>query len=324
MLKNQIDLELLKRFEKGLDPRYPQKNPIPAKILGYGEMSTIFEIDHETQRGLAYKRMPIFRTQQEMDQYEQIYKEYNYLLNDELDIHVPEFTSVRIVPEKGNLMIYNVQRKLPTESICNSLLHSLDHESMKTLMLAVLREFKKVWAFNKESKDIEIGIDGQISNWAVKDYTPGKNLAGQTIELYYIDTSTPLYKKNGLEQLNPELFLRSAPSFLVWLVKWLFLENVMTRYYDFHLVVVDLIANFYKEQRPGYIPLLIDTANAFFSEEAKEFALSPITLKEVRAYYREDAMIWRIYLAFRKIDRFIHNQILHKPYVYILPGKIKR
>ncbi|MBN1636108.1 MAG: hypothetical protein JW920_06310 [Deltaproteobacteria bacterium] len=324
MLKKQIDHDLLKRFEKGLDPRYPQKNTIPAKILGYGEMSTIFEIDQETQRGLAYKRMPIFHTQQEMDQYEQIYQEYNYLLNDEVGIHVPEFTSVRIAPEKGNLIIYNVQRKLPKESICNSLLHSLDQESMKSLMLAVLREFKKVWAFNKKSTGIEIGIDGQISNWAVKDYTSGKNLAGQNIELYYIDTSTPLYKKNGVEQLNPELFLRSAPSFLVWLVKWLFLEDVMTRYYDFHLVVVDLIANFYKEQRPGYIPLLIDTANTFFSREAKEFSVSPITLKEVRAYYREDAMIWRIYLAFRKVDRFIHNRILHKPYVYILPGKIKR
>jgi hypothetical protein len=30
----------------------------------------------------------------------------------------------------------------------------------------------------------------------------------------------------------------------VWLIRLLFLEGVMTRYYDLHRVVVDLIANF--------------------------------------------------------------------------------
>ena len=53
---------------------------------------------------------------------------------------------------------------------------------------------------------------------------------------------------DGVEQLDPELFLRSAPSFLVWLLRLLFLKDVVDRYYDFHLVAVDLIANFYKEQ----------------------------------------------------------------------------
>jgi hypothetical protein len=52
--------------------------------------------------------------------------------------------------------------------------------------------------------------------------------------------------------------------------------------------------------------------------------VKPITEKEVRSYYREDAMIWRLYLALRRFDRFLHTKILHKPYVYILPGKIKR
>ena len=49
-----------------------------------------------------------------------------------------------------------------------------------------------------------------------------------------------------------------------------------------------------------------------------------ITEKEIVSYYREDATIWRVYLAFRKIDRYLHLKILGKPYVYILPEKIKR
>jgi hypothetical protein len=39
---------------------------------------------------------------------------------------------------------------------------------------------------------------------------------------------------------------------------------------------------------------------------------------------KEDAMIWRLYLALRKMDRFLHLRMLRKPYVYILPAEIKR
>jgi hypothetical protein len=86
---------------------------------------------------------------------------------------------------------------------------------------------------------------------------------------------------------------------------------------------VDLIANLRKEQRPELIPDLVDTANGFFSDEIRDSGFKPITVKEVTAYYREDAWIWRIYLTFRKIDRSLHR-LLGKDYPYILPGKIKR
>ena len=34
-------------------------------------------------------------------------------------------------------------------------------------------------------------------------------------------------------------------------------------------------------------------------------------------------MIWRLYLALRKMDRFLHLRMLRKPCVYIIPGKLK-
>jgi hypothetical protein len=70
--------------------------------------------------------------------------------------------------------------------------------------------------------------------------------------------------------------------------------------------------------------MLIETANNFFAGESVQFSIAPLTEKEIVSYYKEDAMIWRLYLAFRKMDRFLHLKILGKPYVYILPGKIKR
>ncbi|PKN71269.1 MAG: hypothetical protein CVU54_02270 [Deltaproteobacteria bacterium HGW-Deltaproteobacteria-12] len=322
MLRDIIDAGLLERFEAGLDPLNPQLSKISAKIIGYGEMSTIFVISHPGQENIAYKRMPIFRSPGEMETYELLFEEYNTGLRN-IGINIPESASARVIPAKGNSIIYNAQERLPAASIGNALIQRLDENSLHLLFLCVLRELAKVFSCNRARPSLTFGIDGQISNWAMKDYGEGKPVTENT-ELFYIDTGTPLIRKDGMEQLNPELFLRSTPSFLVWLIRLLFLEEVMTRYYDFRRVTIDLIANFYKEQCPHFIPMLIETANGFFAGEEAQSGIAPITEKEIVSYYREDATIWRVYLAFRKIDRYLHLKIFGKPYVYILPEKIKR
>jgi hypothetical protein len=182
----------------------------------------------------------------------------------------------------------------------------------------------KVWAFNQRQDQIEVGIDGQISNWAIADFDPAHPTLPSHFDLIYIDTSTPLFRVDGEEQLEAELFLRSAPSFLAWALRLLFLEDVIGRYYDFRRVVIDLIANFYKEQRAELIPALVALANDFFAHEAAALDLKPITQKEVDSYYREDALIWRLYQGARRLDRWLHTRILHKPYPYILPGPVQR
>jgi hypothetical protein len=182
---------------------------------------------------------------------------------------------------------------------------------------------KKVFDYNTTHPGNEVGIDGQISNWAVLEWRAGIDINDRT-GLFYLDTSTPLMKQNGKEWLNPELFLRSTPSFLRWMIRLFFLSEVMNRYYDFRKVVIDLIANFHKEQRCELILGLVDTANRFFAEECPALGIAPLTADEIDDYYKEDALIWRLYLAFRKIDRFLQLKVLNKPYPYILPGNIKR
>lgn len=322
MLKDKIDIGLLERFETGLDPLNPHLSQISAKIIGYGEMSTIFVINHPGQDNIAYKRMPIFQSREEMDSYEKLFAEYNTGLRN-VGLNIPESASVRVMPGKGNSVIYGAQEKLPAASIGNALIQRLDEKSVRQLFLCVLRELKRVFAHNRGQSSLTFGLDGQISNWAIKDYQEGQPVTEKT-ELFYIDTSTPLMRKEGVEQLNPELFLRSTPFFLVWLVRLTFLKEVMTRYYDYRRVTMDIIANFYKEQRGEFVPMLIATANSFFAGEGAPFGIATLTEKEIISYYREDATIWRAYMALRKLDRFLHLKIMKKPYVYILPGKIKR
>jgi hypothetical protein len=109
----------------------------------------------------------------------------------------------------------------------------------------------------------------------------------------------------------------------VWILRLLFLEDVMTRYYDFRKVSIDLIANFYKEGRAELIPDLVRETNEFLLSQDPGGSLKPISEGEIHAYYREDAWIWRLYLAFRKVDRWLYG-VLGRYYPYILPDRIKR
>jgi len=320
----QVDIELLKEFENGLDPEHPEHSRIPAKVLGYGEISTIFEIDSPATRDLACKRLPIFNTKEEVDHYSRIYTDYNTTLQNEIGISVPDYGFAWFTTSKGNIIAFDLQHKLPGESIGNRAIYKLDTDNIRTLFLCVLRELMKLWAFNKANAERALGIDGQISNWSIAEFDAADPRINSSTRLLYFDTSTPLMKKGGVEQLDPELFLRSAPSFLRWLIRWLFLEGVMTRYYDARLVTIDLIANFYKEQRPELVPSLVAAANEFYNAEGKELGILPLTEKEINAYYSEDKTIWVVFLALRRFDRWLHKYILRKPYIYILPGNIKR
>jgi hypothetical protein len=314
-----VDRNILQRFEAGLDPRYPERNAIPGRVLGYGEISTVFEIQVPELAGLAFKRLPIFYTPAEMARYEVVYEEYNRLLGDEIGLALPPQGYAAFLDRQGHPIFYIIQKKLSSESVGNRVITRLSQDEIVALVQRVLAELLKVWRFNARQDRVQVGIDGQISNWVLSG-----RLADLNAPLLYVDTSTPLYRVAGAEQLDTELFLRSAPSFLRWLLRLLFVSDVVNRYYDLRLVIVDLIANFYKEGLPECVPALVTAASALLAGQTDLPPLPPITETEVRAYYRQDATIWRSYLAARKLDRFLQTRLLRRRYPYILPAAIRR
>jgi hypothetical protein len=315
-----IDGEMLRAFEQGLDPAHPERSWMPARVLGYGEISTVFAI--EGMPGLAFKRLPIFETAAEMAAYETIYEAYIRALEDDAGIRTAAQGHAAFAGASGRPIFYIIQVQQPGESVGHHAMRHLDEAGVCELFRRVLAEMSKVWACNRSQERVKLALDAQVSNWAIEGFDPAQGALPPDGSLIYMDTSTPLFRVEGVEQLNPEMFLRSAPSFLRWVLRLLFMEDVVNRYYDFHRVVVDFIANFYKEQRPEVIPALVRTANAYFADAA-EPGIEPLTEKEVRDYYQEDALIWRFYLGARRIDRWLHH-LLRREYPYILPGRIRR
>ncbi len=327
-IKNPAGVEiqgaLLQDFERGLDPLDPRQSKIPCRILGYGEISTVFEIQVDGLQNLAFKRMCIFETREELQTYLSAFIEYNRRLEDDIGLHLPEHGYIAFECDSGRPVFYIIQKKLAPDSIGNNALAHLSLPETMTLFRGILGELHKVWEYNRAHPASRIGIDGQISNWAIAGFDPGHPSLDENLSLFYIDTSTPLCYIDDIEQLNPELLLRSAPPYLVWILRLLFVKDVMTRYYDARKVIIDLVANFYKEQKPDLIPDVLACANDYIMRQGAGLGIQPVKAKEVEDYYREDKLIWSLYLSMRRFDRFMRKKVLHRDYPYILPGKIKR
>lgn len=312
-MKNfNINPLVLKEFEENLDTLNPQRSPIPAKVIGFGEISSVFVIDHPELKGYAFKRLPIFSNQKEAEEYEKILKEYINILENEVGIKVVQTDGLIVETSDGRTIYYVIQELLPPESIGNKFIKNADRNEAIDFFKEVIRILTKVEEFNEKSEKIKVGIDGQISNWVVFKREHGINPA-------YLDVSTPLYRKEGKEMLKADLFLKSAPPLVKQILKFLFLEKVLNRYYDLRLITIDLIANLLKEKldENEFIPELIEIAN-------RELPIDKITFEEVKSYYKEDAFIWSLFLSSRKFYRFIKTKIFRSRYDFILPEKIER
>ncbi len=314
----EIDFDILQEFEGYLNPAQPEDHPIPCRVLGYGEISTVFEIELEDFAGLALKRMSIFETPAEFDSYLAAYDEYHTLLEDEIGIRLPVHGYAAFVNGDGRPIFYIIQQKVEPETIGNHALSEMSTSEAQIVFAQVLQEMVKVWQFNKEHDHFEVALDGQISNWAITHYSP------EGSQLLYIDTSTPIYRLDGIYQFDAELLLRAAPSFMRWILRRFFLDDVVARYYDERQIIIDLLANLYKEQLSQLVPDFISVSNQFFAGEMNDFNIDPIREDEVKAYYDEDKFIWSLYISMRRLDRFLQTKLLRRKYPYILPGRTNR
>ncbi len=311
---NAADPELLKAFEDQLDPANPTAGSIAAHIVGYGEISTVFELDDAP--GLVFKRMSAFRDAAEVEAYQGVIEEYLLLLR-EVGIDPVASSFHHVVNRFGDHSLYIAQEKVPRECLGNILLREADDATFERMLDITLDNLEAVWTRNAERGEAErIGIDTQISNWA---FLPEE---GGGLRPVYFDFGTPFIRRDGAEVLDGEVHLRSMPFFLVWVVRTFFLQDILDTYYSLRTVLLDLLGNFQKEGRADRIEPACMRINERFKEGP--LAIAPIGAEEVEKYYKEDSVMWELLLNFRRFDRFVKTVLLRHRYRFILPGRVER
>ncbi len=315
----------LERFEATLDPAHPETGEVPAKVVGYGEMSTVVAIDAPGLADLVLKRMAIFHDEGEVDAYEELLADYAVELR-AAGLTVPDQASARTTSGRtGRPVLYLLQARLDGAAIGNKVLATVPLADRVVLVRSVLAEITRVFARNRDLPPggPSLGLDGQISNWCVEGFDSRTPAFTGDERLVYLDTGTPLIRRDGVEAIDPELFLRLCPASLAWVVRRFFLQDVLDRYHDCRGAVLDMVANLVKEGHDDLVDAAVGIATDVL-RSGWDRAVDPVTAREVRSYYREDKQIWRLFLGLRRLERFVQTGVRHKPYDAILPGRIKR
>jgi hypothetical protein len=324
------DIELYGRFMRDFKRLY--HGHAEVEIIGYGEISTVMclrktvwlkndiDILRDESRWI-WKKMPPFPDIREVEHFEKLYSEYRTILNEKIGIAVPQQTT-RYFRHDEYYTVYAGQEKLDSDTICNILIKKIDRKSACAIMNMILGFLNDVYQFNRRDPHVSIGIDAQLSNWALVSRHGLRDEINDDDRLVYVDTSSPMIKIDGVEQINTEIFIKSAASFLRPIIRKFFLNEVVDRYYDIRSVMIDIIANLHKEKREDLIDSFIDITNNYCRVHRVD--IEPLTRKEIDAYYSSDAFIWKFYQAARRIDRFITEHILRKKYNFRIPGTIER
>lgn len=269
------------------------------RILGYGEISTVVALA-TADVSYACKRLPPFADHQRAAAYARQIEHYVEVLTGRGLTVVA--TAVEIIEAGGGHVAFCLQPLLEPGRLLPSYLAEAQQDECRRLL-------GELYDLILGCITSRVGLDAQISNWAVDDRRGGA--------LSYLDVTTPMLRDDaGREELDLEVHLSSLPWALRGFVRRFMVQSIMDQYFDPRATILDLLGNLHKERLTHLLPLALDLAN--------ERVTPPFSHAEVDRYYASDARLWAFLLALRRLDRFWQRRIRRRPYPFLLPGKIKR
>jgi hypothetical protein len=266
-------------------------------VLGYGEISLVLGWPGD-RPAFACKRMPPFSDRARFDSYGRTLDEYlDALRAARIEAAPTEFRAVEHAD--GAVVGYAVQPALPPESLAPTVLRQADPARGHPLVAAVV-------AATASAVGPRVGLDAQLSNWSWED---GR--------LIYFDITTPmLWSADGRPRLDVDLLVQPMPWVLRGPIKRFLAPRILDGYRDLRGVYLDLCGNLIKERLDAWLPRFLEQVNGRLG--------APLSVGEVRRYYRSDARLWAMLLAIRRFDRAWHQRVRRRPYPFLLPSAIER
>jgi len=263
-------------------------------VLGHGEISSVVAWP-AADGPWACKRLPVFDNLARFEAYRACFEDcVSTLTARGLTIHESHLATVHL--HDGRVIGYCVQPALPQALLAPARLRNEPVAEGRGLLVTVVDHLA-----NAVGPDL--GLDAQLSNWAEVDGT-----------LVYLDVTTPLVRDaQGDDRLDTDLFLASA---LRPFVRRFVLAGIVDTYFTPRLAALDLLGNLHKERLAEWVPLALDVVNERLDLD--------LTEREVRRYYRRDAVVWALFQRFRRIDRAWQHHVRRRTYPFLLPAPIDR
>ncbi|MCH7958966.1 MAG: hypothetical protein IID08_02475 [Candidatus Hydrogenedentes bacterium] len=272
------------------------------QVLGYGEVTTVFRLDTEHD-SFACKRFPLFRNRSDAEAHQGLVHRYIAELAAR-GLNVLETGFVSLYDDDGRTVLYLIQPIVEAERIGPNYFRTLEPEIAQ-------KKFEEILTTIESSVTPELAPDGQLSNWVFLDEG-----------LFYVDVSTPFMRDaEGAEAVNWDVLYESVIGGILTPLRPYFrrqIPSILESYFSVRGQVLDFLGNLRKEKLDPLIPAFLSVANA-------RLDLSPpLTLKDVQAYYNEDADVYALLMRLYRINRAFHRHVLRRPYPNFIPPKIDR
>jgi hypothetical protein len=266
-------------------------------VLGYGEISLVLAWPQDDPR-FACKRLPVFGDRGRFERYRQTIDRYLTALRG-AGIRPVDSILQPVGHEDGTVAGYVVQPMLAPETLAPNVLARADPDSGHPLVAALV-------GAAAAAVSPRLGLDAQLSNWAFED---GR--------LTYLDVTTPmLWSADNRPLLDIDLLVRPIPWLLRGAVKRLLAPRILDGYRNLRGVCFDLCGNLLKEGLERWLPAFLEQANRHLEQ--------PMSVEEVRDYYRSDARLWALLLRIRRIDRAWQRHVRRRSYPFLLPRETQR
>ena len=283
---DQLDLDAA---DAAVDAAIHAGDAGPLRVLGYGEITLTLGWPSEEPE-LALKRLPVFRSQVQLDAYEALLRHYLGEL-ERRGVNVVETNLVRTGGSPPHA--YLVQPLVPEADLLDRVLESARPDRGEALLRTLADTVAR-------AVDSSVGLDAQVANWAVS----GDQLAD-------LDVSTPLMRSPaGEDLLDVSLFLSIYPAALHVPLRRV-AHDVMGDFHNPRQVLVDVASNLVKERLDRWLPAMLAAANRHVSP--------PITQAEVSAYFRRDRRLWLLMQRLRRADRAWQRRVRRRAYPFLLP-----
>ncbi len=273
--------------------------PAGLDVLGFGEMTLVIGWPTAAPTH-AVKRLPPFTSRARLDGYVTLVYDYVAALGERGVRTVPTRVDAVAGPH-GTWCAYLVQPLAAPGRMLDVHLRTAGAADGRAAL-------ERLAAIVAGAADARVGLDGQVSNWAI----------GDDGDLRLVDLTTPLLcDASGRERIDTALFTAVYPWVLRAALRRFVAPGVMRGFHDPRTILTDAGSNLLRQNLDAWVPVLL--------EAAATHVHPAIVLDDVRAYYRSDTRLWGMTERLRRAERWWQRRVRRRPYPMLLapPGAIR-